>query len=324
MAKQIINLPGTRVDTLWITAENGMNENGDEYEKKQVIAPRTFEEAVTDQNGTTLKQKLATMQEEIDNITVGEFPNRISNNNDFIFSGTTTAKDIQFVNKLDDAFLITTPNEILVAVAPDRECMTFFRNIVFENEVTFNKNIFAPNIDTLSQEISNIKQEIAGVDLGKWDYNVPSGKVINFVNAGNEVTIGIDPNDNDLVVKVRDNDLIRFNNIGDQVEFYYWAKFIDGIGVDLDSWFYGRVVFEDGIDVTGTTIFRSVINANGGINAPNIASTAELMSLGKEITEQDLTTIENQQITTEQDISNIETQQMLTDMELMMIGGQVA
>ena len=44
--------------------------------------------------------------------------------------------------------------------------------------------------DTLLVEIDNIKQEIAGLDLGQWDYNVPSGKVINFVNDGNKVAMG--------------------------------------------------------------------------------------------------------------------------------------
>lgn len=251
MAEQNINLPGTRVDTLWITVESGTDENGDEYEKKQVIAPRTFEEAVTDKNKVPLSKKLADLLERINQLNGGEY-------------------------------------------------------------------------DTLLVEIDNIKQEIAGLDLGQWDYNVPSGKVINFVNDGNKVTMGIDPKNSDLVVTIFDNELIRFKNVGDQVDFLYGAVFKDSISVELDSWFCGRVFFEDGIDVTGTTIFHDVIDANGGINAPNIASTAELMSLGGEITEQDIITIETQQSVTEQDINNIETQQTLTDMELIMIGGQVA
>ena len=142
MAEQIINLPGTRVDTLWITVESGTDENRAEYKKQQRVAPRTFEEAVTDKNGTTLEDKLITIQEEIDNLIIGEFTGRIANNKELIFSGTTSDNDIQFVNKLDDAFLITTPNGIIITVAPDREYMTFFKNVVFENASSFNKGTF--------------------------------------------------------------------------------------------------------------------------------------------------------------------------------------
>ena len=52
---------------------------------------------------------------------------------------------------------------------------------------------------------------------------------------------GLDPKNNDLVVTIFDNELIRFKHVGDQVDFPYGAVFKDSISAELDSWFYGRV-----------------------------------------------------------------------------------
>lgn len=67
--KQVIDLPGTRVDTLWITVESGTNEDGTEYEKRQQTAPKTFERCVTDDDGKNLSEKLSEMQTQINGAT---------------------------------------------------------------------------------------------------------------------------------------------------------------------------------------------------------------------------------------------------------------
>lgn len=84
MDKQITELPGTRIDTLWSTVKSGTNEDGTEYENKQRIAPRTFEEAVTDENGVDLKTKLAGMRDDIDSFVAGELPDNVL----FVSDGT--------------------------------------------------------------------------------------------------------------------------------------------------------------------------------------------------------------------------------------------
>ena len=66
--KQVIDLPGTRVDTLWITVESGTND-GTEYEKRQQTAPKTFERCVTDDDGKNLSEKLSEMQTQINGAT---------------------------------------------------------------------------------------------------------------------------------------------------------------------------------------------------------------------------------------------------------------
>lgn len=67
--KQVIDLPGTRVDTLWITVESGTNEDGTAYEKRQQTAPKTFERCVTDDDGKNLSEKLSEMQTQINGAT---------------------------------------------------------------------------------------------------------------------------------------------------------------------------------------------------------------------------------------------------------------
>lgn len=67
--KQVIDLPGARVDTLWTTVESGTNEDGTAYEKRQQTAPKTFERCVTDDDGKNLSEKLSEMQERINGAT---------------------------------------------------------------------------------------------------------------------------------------------------------------------------------------------------------------------------------------------------------------
>ena len=352
LAEQIINLPGTRVDTLWITVESGTDENRAEYKKQQRVAPRTFEEAVTDKNGTTLEDKLITIQEEIDNLIIGEFTGRIANNKELIFSGTTSDNDIQFVNKLDDAFLITTPNGIIITVAPDREYMTFFKNVVFENASSFNKGtFFGDNIEIAHEKeltFRNTKRDVSY----RWKHAsddrfellcdsegvIRKGIVANRYGGISFPTgvslLGID------ITKSSKNNYIAVNN-GINVGATFDTQLFGGGVVFLNSPDNGVVqkiveygpdgylYFLYGDEIEGYTqsahiTSRGKWNFFQDISAPNLASTTELMALDREITEQDLSTIENQQAATEQDICNVEAQQLLTDMELMMIGGQVA
>lgn len=53
--------------------ETGINDDGTEYEKKQATAPRTFEEAVTDTDGTQLSTKLSDIIERIGQLDGGEY-----------------------------------------------------------------------------------------------------------------------------------------------------------------------------------------------------------------------------------------------------------
>lgn len=69
--KKIVSLDGTRIETLWSTVEKGTNENGDEYEKKQAVAPRTFEKAIMDDSGTLLSKKIEDILSRISQIGGG-------------------------------------------------------------------------------------------------------------------------------------------------------------------------------------------------------------------------------------------------------------
>jgi len=109
LAEQNINLPGIRIETLYSTIENGIDESGNEYEKKQAIAPRTYEEAITDQNKVSLSSKISDILEKISQLDGGEY-------------------------------------------------------------------------DTLLEEIEGIKEELAGLDLEKWDYIIPDTQQITFLN----------------------------------------------------------------------------------------------------------------------------------------------
>lgn len=63
--KEIITLPGTRIQTLNAVVERGKNEDGTLYEKQQAVAPRTLEKAITDDDGVALTVKLAGKADEI-------------------------------------------------------------------------------------------------------------------------------------------------------------------------------------------------------------------------------------------------------------------
>ena len=71
--KQIIDLPGTRCDTLWAIVESGRNDDGIEWEKRQRTAPKTFESCIFDKNGISLNAKLTAIQEQI-NGTMSDIP----------------------------------------------------------------------------------------------------------------------------------------------------------------------------------------------------------------------------------------------------------
>lgn len=66
---QVIELEGTRVDTLWTTVESGKLDDGTKYEKRQRTAPRTLEKAIQDENGTLLPTKLTAMQKQLDGVS---------------------------------------------------------------------------------------------------------------------------------------------------------------------------------------------------------------------------------------------------------------
>lgn len=67
--KQIIDLAGTRCDTLWAIVESGRNDDGIEWEKRQRTAPKTFEKCIFDNNGIRLDTKLTAIQEQINGTT---------------------------------------------------------------------------------------------------------------------------------------------------------------------------------------------------------------------------------------------------------------
>lgn len=66
--KQIIELDGTLLDTLYTTVEKGNLEDGTPYEKRKKFVPRTFEKAVQDENGTLLSEKLKTINQQISSV----------------------------------------------------------------------------------------------------------------------------------------------------------------------------------------------------------------------------------------------------------------
>lgn len=67
--KEIFELDGTKLDTLWITVEKGTLEDGTPYEKRIKFVPRTFEKAVQDENGILLSEKIKEMKQQISNVS---------------------------------------------------------------------------------------------------------------------------------------------------------------------------------------------------------------------------------------------------------------
>lgn len=165
--EQIIELAGTKVDTLWTTVESGKLEDGTKYKKKQRLAPRTFEKAVQDDDGVLLSTKLTTMQQQIGSVggnVIGNVENLETENKETIVGA------INEVNANSDTTLERLINSGILSNALEHtsinEAFTF-EDLISKKEITFFTNwsdlinfpelygsgIFLPGYDTRCNSI---------------------------------------------------------------------------------------------------------------------------------------------------------------------------
>lgn len=165
--EQIIELAGTKVDTLWTTVESGKLEDGTKYKKKQRLAPRTFEKAIQDDNGMLLSTKLEEMQQQIGSVggnVIGNVENLETENKETIVGA------INEVNANSDTTLERLINSGILSNALEHtsinEAFTF-EDLISKKEITFFTNwsdfinfpelygsgIFLPGYDTRCNSI---------------------------------------------------------------------------------------------------------------------------------------------------------------------------
>jgi len=352
LAEQNINLPGIRIETLYSTIEKGIDESGNEYEKKQAIAPRTYEEAITDQNKVSLSSKISDILEKISQLDGGEYD--------------TLLEEIEGIKEE----LAGLDLEKWDYIIPDTQQITFLNpsgGALHMGTNSFNNWVLERNSRAVIYVDSNNESHYTTpVNLENDVHITGFTKMRNLqIPTDHGIFIGSDIRKDSYLLSISaDNDLYLQYYTTDGVPQNLFVctpnypQFQNGLSVSeiTDRTTFkglGGVQFTPGynnpnshkivqLNQTGSLHFVTsgnpfkgfVTNATIGLNgvwtfakpivAPNLASTTELMSLGRQITEQDIITIETQQSVTEQDINNIETQQTLTDMELIMIGGQVA
>ncbi len=163
-AKQIIDLPGAKVDTLYTTVESGINENGIEWEKRQMTAPRTFEEAIIDKDRVPLSKKIADILEKINQLNGGEYDTlvaeiaalkkevdeldltqwdyQVPNTVSLLFRGTSETKDVALNMYASDDFVLqnaATGNDF-VQLLSDRDRLRFLLETTFARTVTVTSN----------------------------------------------------------------------------------------------------------------------------------------------------------------------------------------
>lgn len=165
--EQIIELAGTKVDTLWTTVESGKLEDGTKYKKKQRLAPRTFEKAIQDDDGVLLSTKLETIQQQIDSVggnVIGDVANLETENKETIVGA------INEVNANSDTTLERLINSGILSNALDQTSINdafTFDDLIHKKEITFFTNwsdptnfpelygsgIFLPGYDTRCNSI---------------------------------------------------------------------------------------------------------------------------------------------------------------------------
>ncbi|AXQ65442.1 MAG: hypothetical protein [Circular genetic element sp.] len=363
-AKQIIDLPGARIDTLYTTVESGTNEDGTEWEKHQATAPRTFEEAVTDKNKVPLSKKLAdilekinqldggeydTLLQEIDNIKqeiagldLGQWNYIVPNMQQIIFKQNDSS-DIKLGLDADGAWNIYYGTNKIFEINDLGDIVTMPYRLDVEDMLNVSMDARIDGYLTVG-EISTFKGDVhypanVGLFFGKANtdhyllYLADNNNLYLNRKVGSTAStiFSVDPNNNKTYFRAALQVALCPTDSNPSVGGIDFFASEGNVHKIVESQATGNLIFCNDKRGTENKFIESAhVTLNGewvfkkNITAPNIASTTELMSLGREIIEQDLSIIENQQAATEQDITNIETQQTLTDMELMMIGGQVA
>lgn len=144
--------------------ESGTNEDGTEWEKRQITAPRTFEEAITDQNKVPLSKKIADILDKINQLNGGEYDTllaeieiikkeideldltqwdyQVPNAVGLLFRGTSETKDVALNMYASDNFALqnaATGND-LVQLLSERDRLNFLLETTFARTVTVTSN----------------------------------------------------------------------------------------------------------------------------------------------------------------------------------------
>lgn len=298
------------------------------------LLAETKEICITDDTGKDLKTKLQEIQQIAEKYEI-ENEQLLSFLGDVVFS---------FCNLGNNHFELRKNDDILISYYPENNRLNVNALPVYNSNVLFNNGIYAqfgnqlPLFRMIADVDKHLKIQYSG-DRVTWNtivdfftntttWSLKQDFMREIVIGG--VTIKKEGKNNYLLVNngICVGHVTSSNLMGGGIIFYSDPD--NGVAHKIVEYSAdGRLYFLYGNEASGYSRSANISSIgewsfNHPIKAPNLASTTELMSLGRQITEQDIITIETQQSVTEQDINNIETQQTLTDMELIMIGGQVA
>ena len=322
--------------------ESGTNEDGTEWERHQATAPRTFEEAITDQNKVPLSQKIANILEKISQLDGGEYDTllmeieKIKNE----IAGldlkqwnyhVPNFQEIKFENPDNpDSIGIDAHNNFYLA-------QNGHQYIRFSGS-TNNIEIFKQTSLNGILHMNQTNPIYFGGTEGKapsYTQNMGVDNIFNFgawTSASNYINIfecntkGYCMFSNKVGIQGGRDDAnlssggLYFGHNPD------WGNIHKIVAQVSDGCLYFA---SDKVSTTGVYRPSARVDLNGvwhfynNIDAPNMASAAaELLSARQEITEADLQNIELQQTITEHKLDHIVTQQMLTDMELERLEGE--
>lgn len=321
--QQVIHLPGTRMETLYTTVETGMDEYGNEYEKRQATAPRTFEKCVIDDKGVPLSKKITDILERMEQLSGGEYDTLVQEiedvkkeiteldlgqwnyivpngeNLEFLSDSSTTAIGI-------DA---NGGNWYLARAGHIRATMSQHGDIGFYDAtmhgatiVPYSSGIFLGDNASESCYLfygSNPEKHLYLIWI---EANGNRRVIMRAEQAGPPVfpggikttAIGVNKGTQDNVSGAG----VHFAALKNDGE---WAIMQDENYRLTFNYHTGFVWIQKGyMDAGGDLVW------NGRIIAPNIASTAALMEAEQEITDQEIRMIENEQEITEMDLKIME------------------
>ena len=290
--KQIVSLPETRVDTLWTTVESGTDSEGAEYEKRQAMAPRTFEKCVIDGKGATLDKKLGTMQSQINSATtdIAETINTII--------GERTDKDVATKNEISvlqnglKNLGETTRNQVLLSPSGWHRIYKMSRDATMQHFTLIVEREFNMNPEE-AYVLDVFSRYDGGIFVSTINPHVSQKLItkIRFVSTGTRGLSYID-----LYYKATESNLAitKIFNILNLTD-------IENMNVQQAEIPEGFTASEYIIDTAAT------------------ASSVALTDAQQGITEMELQNIETQRTLTEQELNNIEVQQELTEINLLLL-----
>lgn len=284
--QQVVHLPGTRMETLYTTVETGIDENGNEYEKRQAMAPRTFEKCVIDGKGATLDKKLGTMQSQINSATtdIADTMNTLI--------GERTNKDV------------ATKDEIK---SLQNELNNFGR--ITRNSILLLSSGWY-RIYKLTREMTN--QHFTLIIEREFNMNPDEAYILDVFTRYNGSIAAVTINSHisqRLITKIR---FVTSEPHGlSYIDLFYEPAEPNTVVTQL----YNTLNITD---VKNMYVEQAEI-PEGYIATEYIIGTTPLIAMQQNLTEIDLRDIEMQRAITEQELNNIEAQQELTEINLLLL-----